>query len=166
MLEKPTVPAMEAHLRELATQAGATLHEWEGQPETDARLIKGPDGQADIYIKPLRDCRVYFDALHEFGHLMTGPEGPTRSRGLRPVHLVQELNAWLWALDAARFPPTLATVVEVHGLLGYYAEATGAVQDMHDYYGEKNVPAEHRAAYSEGIERLIRLEKELRAEIL
>ena len=56
-----------------------------------------------IVIPPVTDLVSYYLALHEFGHIV----GRGRSRPL----LEAEANAWVYAFETAKWPPT-ATVRE------------------------------------------------------
>jgi hypothetical protein len=54
--------------------------------------------QRAIRIRPVTGMTSYYVALHEIGHLI--------GRGRAAPKLEREANAWQWALDNAKFPPT------------------------------------------------------------
>lgn len=141
---------MQGHLNDLAAEHGVELRIWDGVPETDARLVLSEPPV--IYIKPLRDRRAYFDGLHEFGHVVTGSYW-TRSYGLRPVHLVEEVAAWVWAFDNTRVEVSPAIRVRIADLLFVYAQDTGC-STPGDFFGVADVPDDLRAEYVAGLHRL------------
>jgi hypothetical protein len=138
-----TVGEMLAHLDQLAIDLGALISFWDGSPETPARLVL--TGTPTVYIKPLRDRRQYFDGLHELGHLAVGVLGRPREGGLLPVHLVEEVFAWDWALSTALIAASPTVTRGIVGCLQRYSQDVFIAR----HGGDPTIPSEAtRAAMS------------------
>lgn len=154
-----TLKQMQAHLDELAAECGVRLETWSGAPgaapgavDAEARLVLSDPPV--ILTKPLRNRYQYLAGLHEFGHLIVGMRGPAPQYGLRPVHLVDEVAAWVWAFDNSRVEITPRVERYVRGVLFTCAFDAGAARVPGDSYGINAVPDELRDEYVAGLVRL------------
>lgn len=105
---------LQAHVRRLCDKLGVL---W----DTDATLL---DNEAfpDVIVSPaVSDTLTYFAALHELGHLAR--------RGAWLTHvdlpLVEEIEAWSWALSHALIHPDEPAIVMIaQALEGYCRDAS------------------------------------------
>ncbi len=86
-----TAAQMSSHVVELARDHGIAVELYKGTG-------RAWPGARRISIREIRGPSSYFTALHELGHLV--------GAGRSAPKLEAEANAWAWALELARRPPT------------------------------------------------------------
>ena len=115
---------LRSHIRMLCGQIGVELDERDSLEGATAHADQWRGGKIrsnTIVVRRITDLQAYYTALHELGHIAC-----KHRHSDNPARIIaKEVEAWEWAIDHAKQPPTEAIIQHIGRCLDSYTNHYG-----------------------------------------